>query len=196
MRAMKHVLSVFFLAVLLSGCLHEEPNRVYMPDMAYSPAYKAQEPGGMRTAVKGTVSRDYVLYPYPNTPQGAEAAGKELVNPLQATQVVLIRGQALFNTYCIVCHGPTGTADGSIVPKFPKPLSLHTARARGYPDGRIFHIISNGQNLMPSYATQIEAADRWAIIHYVRVLQRSYEPTAEDRSAAQAAGVSMVIHRP
>ena len=70
--------------------------------------------------------------------------------------------------------------DGSIVPKFPRPPSLQSDKVRQWADGRIFHTITIGQNLMPSYATQISAGDRWAIIHYVRALQRAKHPTAED----------------
>jgi mono/diheme cytochrome c family protein len=46
-------------------------------------------------------------------------------------------------------------------------------------------VISAGQNLMPSYASQVASADRWAIIHYVRALQRSKNPSAEDLKAAE-----------
>ena len=38
-------------------------------------------------------------------------------------------------------------------------------------NARIFHVISAGQNLMPSYADKIAPVDRWAIIYYLRTLQ-------------------------
>ena len=172
------------LAFGLSACgKSEKPSFVYMPDMAYSPALKAQEPG-VRTPPKGTVPRGYVPYPYAK--DAGALAGKELTNPLTATQSVLERGQVMFNTYCIVCHGPQGEGDGTIVPKFPRPPSLQSEKVRGWADGNIFHVITVGQNLMPSYASQIAVADRWAIIHYVRVLQRSKHPTPEDVKAAEA----------
>lgn len=170
----------------LAGCTHEKPNFIYMPDMVYSPAFKAQAEGSMRQPVKGTVPRDFVPYPYERDGQGPELAGRELKNTLRPTEAVLARGQVQFNTYCMVCHGPAGEGDGTIVPKFPRPPSLLSDKVRGWSDGRIFHVITAGQNLMPSYASQIQMADRWAIVHYVRAIQRAKKPTAEDVKAAAA----------
>lgn len=165
----------------LSACTHEKPNFIYMPDMVYSPALKAQE-GMMKPPVKGTVPRGYTRYPYPND---AEAAGRELVNPLRPTPAVLKRGQVVFNTNCLVCHGPAGEGDGTVVPKFPRPPSLQSDKVRGWTDGRIYHVVTMGQNLMPSYSPQIQPEDRWAAILYIRALQRSKQPTPEDLRAAQ-----------
>jgi mono/diheme cytochrome c family protein len=177
------IVAVVAVLITLSGCgPHEKNNVIYMDDMVYSPAYKAQKEGAMRMPVKGTIPRGFEPYAYAND---AEAAGRELRNPLRRTAAVLGRGQALFNTYCIVCHGPNGMGDGYIVPKFPRPPSLQSDKVRGWPDGRIYHVVSMGQNLMPSYASQIAPGDRWAIIHYVRALQKSQHPSAEDLKVAK-----------
>jgi mono/diheme cytochrome c family protein len=169
------------LAFSLAACRHEKPNVIYMPDMVYSPAFKAQQEGSMRMPVKGTIPRDYQPYPYKDNP---DAAGRELKNPLKPTKAILSRGQHVFNTYCLACHGPAGEGDGTIVPKFPRPPSLQSDKVRTWEDGRIYHVITIGQNLMPSYASQISPADRWAAIHYVRALQRSKHPTSEDLKIA------------
>jgi mono/diheme cytochrome c family protein len=195
--------SVFcFASFSLSGCLHEDTNTIYMPDMVYQPSIKAQTEG-VRMPVPGTISRDYVPYPYKNiggeapipgsaAAKAAEAAGRTfsssdagypgdaLKNPLRPTMAVLQRGQYVFDHYCIVCHGPNGQGDGYIVPKFPRPPSLQSDKIRNWPDGNIYHVITVGQNTMPSYASQIVPGDRWAVIHYVRALQRSQHPTAAD----------------
>jgi mono/diheme cytochrome c family protein len=68
------------------------------------------------------------------------------------------------------------------------PPSLLSEKVRAWPDSRIFHIITRGQNLMPSYASQILPEDRWAAVHYVRALQRAAHPTAADLAAAGVAG--------
>ena len=170
------LLSVLILCV--GGCLkHEKPSFVYMPDMAYSPAVKAQEEGSMKPPVAGTVKRGQENYPFPND---IEAAGRNLSNPLKRTKAVLNKGKELFNIYCMVCHGPYGEGDGTIVPKFPRPPSLQSDKIRGYTDGKIYHVITSGQNLMPTYARQILPEDRWAVVHYIRVLHRAKNPTAED----------------
>jgi mono/diheme cytochrome c family protein len=197
------LVSVFcFASFALSGCLHEEPNTIYMPDMVYGPAIKAQT-SGARLPVPGTVSRDYVSYPFSNVggsapiPGSVEAKaaaasgrvysssdagypGNALRNPLRPTMAVLKRGQYVFNNYCIVCHGPEGLGNGLIVPKYPRPPSLQSDKVRNWPDGNIYQVITMGQNVMPSYASQIAPGDRWAIIHYVRALQRSQHPTDAD----------------
>ncbi len=176
----KNISLLGLLVLFLSACHHEKPNVIYMPDMVYSPALKAQQEG-VRLPVPGTISRDFIPYPYKNNPEGA---GRELKNPLMPTRQVLVRGQHIFGIYCIACHGASGEGDGTIVPKFPRPPTLHSEKVRNWSDGRIFHTISVGQNLMPSYASQISAGDRWAAIYYVRVLQRAKHPTSEDLKIA------------
>jgi mono/diheme cytochrome c family protein len=179
------------LPALLLGCSHrkESPALEYMPNMAYSAAIKAQNedpmrPGysAMRAPVPGTVPRGFTPYRY--AVGDSLLAQRELVNPLPRTADVLGRGQRVFNTYCIVCHGPKGDGQGYIVPKFPMPPSLLSDKVMGWPDGRIFHVVTRGQNLMPSYASQILPEDRWAVIHYVRALERAAHPTSSDLKAA------------
>ncbi len=177
----KHSFSLFGVFLSLSfgmaGCRHEKPNFIYMPDMVYSPAIKAQKEGSMRMPVQGTVPRDFVPYPYKNEP---DVAGRELKNPLKPTREVLEQGQKVYNVTCRTCHGTLGLGDGTVVPRYPRPPSLQSDKVRNWSDGSIYHVITMGQNIMPSYASQIAPADRWKIIHYVRVLQRSQHPTAED----------------
>lgn len=172
-----------FAAFALSSCgKHEEPNFIYMPDMHYQPSIKAQK-GIQRLPVEGTIPRGFVPYAYASLT--AVEAGKLNRNPLPRTAEVLKRGQVLFNTYCIVCHGPYGEGDGYVVPKFPRPPSLQSDKVRGYEDGSIYHVITNGQNLMSSYASQVVQKDRWAIIHYIRALQKAKHPTPEDLATAE-----------
>lgn len=174
---------VVSLALTFTACDRSKPTWEYMPDMADTPALKAYEPDATaptgrsaRAPIKGTIPRGFEPYPY-ETP---EAAAAGLQNPLPRTAEVLQRGKTTYETYCHVCHGSKGLGDGPIVPKFPRPLSLVAQQAREYPDGRIFHVITKGQNLMPSYASQLSPEQRWAAVHYVRVLQRAANPTAED----------------
>lgn len=131
----------------------------------------------------GSIPMTYVAYPLQSKDEKtAELAGKTLRNPLVPTMDVLRRGQKLFHDYCRTCHGVEGLGDGPIVGPnlFPAPPSLHTETARKFPDGRIFHVITRGQNVMPSYADKLPANDRWAVIHFVRALQRALHPKPED----------------
>ena len=163
----------------------------YAPNMAYGPRIAAQHedplrPGQavMRNPVDGTVPRGYTPYRY--AASESLLAQQELQNPLPRTAEVLARGQKVYMNTCVVCHGPEGDGQGYIVPLFPMPPTLHSEKVRGWQDGRIFHVITRGQNLMPSYATQILPEDRWAVIDYVRALERSHLPLASDLATAAA----------
>jgi mono/diheme cytochrome c family protein len=66
---------------------------------------------------------------------------------------------------------------------------LQSEKIQNWPDGRIFHVITAGQNVMPSYSTQVAQEDRWAIIHYIRALQRAKHPSEADLKTAEKEGV-------
>jgi hypothetical protein len=57
--------------------------------------------------------------------------------------------------------------------QFPNPPTLHSQRARDFSDGMIYHIIVNGQNIMPPYEAQTTVEERWSIVNYIRALQRA-----------------------
>lgn len=182
------------MAALALGCTHQKQETAmeYMPDMAYGPRVAAQHedplrPGlsVMRNPVEGTVPVGYTPYRY--AVGDSLLAQTELQNPLPRTPETLARGQKVYMTTCVVCHGPEGDGKGYIVPPFPTPPSLHSDKVRNWPDGRIFHVITRGQNLMPSYASQILPEDRWAAIHYLRALERSHRPLPGDLPAGGAA---------
>jgi len=181
----KSILSLAGLLVI-AGCSGEKskPAFEYMPDMSRSPALKAQEydsdmPGNraMLQPVEGTIPRGYEPYPY-TLADSLEAA--KVPNPLPPYPPVLEAGRKYFNNYCIVCHGALGDGRGYIVPKFPMPPSLTAGAALDLSDGRIFHIITTGKGSMPPYDRQLTPAQRWAIVNYVRALQRAANPTKQD----------------
>jgi mono/diheme cytochrome c family protein len=137
---------------------------------------------GMRPPVNGTVARGFLPYEYKGMP---DSSVKLLANPLAMNKKVLERGQERFNIYCSPCHGYFGDGDGRLKGQFPKPPSLHNVKVLNWADGNIYHVITNGQNVMPSYAEQVSSDDRWAIIHYIRALQRSKNATDEDMTKAK-----------
>lgn len=63
---------------------------------------------------------------------------------------------------------------------FKRPSSFHIDRLRESPVGYYFDVITNGFGTMPSYAEQVPASDRWAIIAYIRALQLSQNGTIAD----------------
>ncbi len=99
------------------------------------------------------------------------------VSPVPLTNDLLERGEQRYKVFCIVCHGPVGNGDGMIVRRgFSKPPTYNDDRLRNAPDGHFFDVITNGWGKMSSYASQIPAADRWAIVAYIRALQISQNP--------------------
>lgn len=174
-------------AFALSACtasgpadLHKEPNVELIQDMMESPALKAQdfdtfnrEGQGSRLPPDGTVPVGYEKYPYHLQPD----LGAKLQNPVagRMTPELLDLGRTKFETYCAVCHGYEGKGDGPVSVKMSvKPPSLLTDKImKTYTDGHIFHVISDGQGVMSSYAYQlVNPSDRWAIVNYVRSLQK------------------------
>src|SRR5215510_12136046 len=102
--------------------------------------------------------------------------------PFPVTLDVVQRGRQRFDIFCTPCHDHLGTGQGMAVRRGFRepPPSFHIARLRTAPPGYFFNVITNGFGVMPSYASQIPGRDRWAIIAYVRALQRSWNSTAAD----------------
>ena len=104
-------------------------------------------------------------------------------NPLTVDAALLAKGREQFGIYCSVCHGLNGRGNGLvnqraqkiIAPTWVPPSSLHddSLYSDKYADGKLFNTISNGIRKMPGYAGQIKAKDRWAVVAYVRALQKS-----------------------
>jgi mono/diheme cytochrome c family protein len=145
---------------------------------------KAQQPSelfkdgiGMRLPVEGTVARGFLPYAFRGKP---DEAGRFLANPLLSTKEVLERGKSRYMTFCSPCHGNFGRGDSRLQGQFPNPPTLHFDKVRNWPDGNIYHVMTDGQNIMPSYATQISKDDRWAIVQYIRVLQRAQNAKESD----------------
>jgi mono/diheme cytochrome c family protein len=140
----------------------------------------------VRAPLKGTVPRGHQEYPWRIAVYGADEAkrlaGENLLNPLPPTLSNLKQGERVFDNYCQPCHGFKGIGDGSAVGlgRLEAPTSLHAAKVKNYADGEMFHIITEGQNKMPSYAWQLTPLKRWAAVHYVRVLQRAGAPLPGD----------------
>jgi mono/diheme cytochrome c family protein len=96
---------------------------------------------------------------------------RTMVNPVRADSASLARGKLVYEQYCIVCHGPAGHGDGTVVPKFVPPPDLAADPTRQRSDGYLYAMIRQGRGIMPRYGDKIRGADRWSVVHYVRQLQ-------------------------
>lgn len=96
---------------------------------------------------------------------------KDVVNPVRADSASLARGKLVFDQYCIVCHGPAGHGDGTVVAKFVPPPDLTADPTKQRSDGYLYAMIRQGRGIMPRYGDKIRGTDRWHVVNYVRQLQ-------------------------
>lgn len=179
---------LIFTAFLTSGVTYFTLNKLlYMPPFDWMMEQDKLNPQavstvfndgfGMRKPVEGTIARGFTPYAFHGQPEAAEV---NLVNPLPISKAVLETGQMKYDTFCSPCHGYYGEGDSRLRGQFPNPPSLHSEKLRSWKDGRIFHVITDGQNIMPSYSSQLDVDERWAIVHYTRVLQRALNAKESD----------------
>jgi mono/diheme cytochrome c family protein len=131
--------------------------------------------------------------PVDNTPY-AKDFPPQIIEKLKTDGVKFVRrGQERFNIYCAACHGLEGAGDGLVArrateleqPTWVKPLSIHDDGVVPQPMGKLYRTISYGIRKMPGYEAQINPEDRWAIIVYMKSLQRSRNAPASDVPAAE-----------
>ncbi len=120
------------------------------------------------TVARGQLHADKVYF------TGADASGAFQPMPMKVTRELLARGRQRYDIFCSPCHDRLGTGNGMIVQRgYRQAASYHQQRLYDQPDGYFFDVITRGFGQMPSYASQIPPADRWAIVAYVRALQLS-----------------------
>jgi Cytochrome C oxidase, cbb3-type, subunit III len=196
------IIIIAAIVVTVSSCdSKREPGKIYMPDMAYSRAYKtyvkldssftedSSELGYKiffnRKPVDSTIKRGELFpYPYQNDSIGYKMSAT-VKDPLPTLSVAdSAEASRLFNINCGICHGTDGKASGPLAKggKVGGIKDLTSAEAVEMADGTIFHIMTYGQNNMGSYASQLDRKQRWMIVQYVRTLQ----PKAAADSTATA----------
>ncbi|MBF0431081.1 MAG: cytochrome c [Fibrobacteria bacterium] len=102
-------------------------------------------------------------------------------NPVKITPAIMTHGQDRFAIYCTVCHGALGDGNSIMKQKGFTPSPSYTdPRILGMKDGQIFDVITRGVRTMPAMSSQVPVADRWAIVAYVRALQKSGNASLQD----------------
>lgn len=172
--------AIFGMVVLLQSCKDElSPGYEYMPDMYRSPSLETYSETNLTgdgksalTPPENTIPRGYLPYAYPNSNEGYEAAGQYLKNPLAFSEERLEEGKAIYGKFCVHCHGKKGEGNGTVPENsdYPNPPS-YSGPLKDLPEGKIFHTLTYGKNLMGSHASQINQEDRWKLVYYVQSLQ-------------------------
>jgi mono/diheme cytochrome c family protein len=170
------------------------PRVMVIPDMDKQKKYQPQKTNVLfadsradRRPVEGTVARGHLSVDE-HMNRGIEGGQWAVAFPMPVTEPMMQRGRARFDIYCAPCHGLDGSGAGIVARRadalqegtWVPPTSLHDAVVRDRPAGHLFNTITNGIRNMPPYASQIPVADRWAIVAYVRALQRSQHSRIED----------------
>jgi mono/diheme cytochrome c family protein len=182
------------------GSFSTLPKIHYVQDMDNQPSFGPQQPSTLfadgratRTPVAGTVARghlrldDHYYRGYRTTGEGAVQTIEFLAFPetVSVDAKLSERGRERYAIYCTVCHDETGSGNGIVhqravalkETKWVPPTNLLNQEIRDRADGQIFQAIGDGVRNMPSYNTQVNVADRWAIVAYVRELQMT-QPVA------------------
>jgi len=171
-------------AVALSGCargctssrppIHPNPSMDDQPKVLAQTASEFFYDGSaMRQPVPGTIpvgglKEDTALF----TGKGADGQFVAKI-PVPVNEALVERGHQRYTIYCQPCHDARGDGKGILFQRGNVPTaSFHQEKILKYPDGQIFDIVTNGAGLMPAYRWPIPPADRWAIIAYVRELER------------------------
>ncbi len=177
------------------------------PGMRYQPKLRPQSESAFfadgradrmppsHTVARGMLNDDDALY------RGRDAAGQFVSGfpaALKVDMPFMERGRQRYTTFCAPCHGANGAGDG-IMAKYGMGTlagngNYHSDRIRTMPDGQIFDTITNGSasKVMFPYGDKLSAEDRWAVVAYVRALQRSRQGTSadvQDASARQTLGI-------
>ncbi len=184
------LLIVSFAFISCRGQISDKPPVHPNPNMDFQERFNAQEENpffadgrSMRTPVEGTIARGNLRNntAYYEGVDDNEDFIEEI--PVELTRSFLERGKERYDIFCTPCHGGTGDGRGIIMTGqygyVPAP-SFHRDVSYEMPVGEFYSAISNGIRNMPSYASQIPVEDRWAIVAYIRALQRSQNVSEEE----------------
>jgi cytochrome c oxidase cbb3-type subunit 2 len=97
---------------------------------------------------------------------------QKLPNPYPTTDAGLMRGQRIYQGFCIGCHGPVGDGMGPAEPYiYPPPLNFTVLRERGISGGILYYQIMNGitGTAMPYFKRELESEKIWDVGDYVAV---------------------------
>lgn len=158
---------------------HQENVRAFEPSVHFADGASARHPPAHAVARDDPGADDPIANGRPH--------GKWSVDfPIPLTREWVKRGRERFNIFCADCHGEDGYGQGIIVMRgFPRPASFHTDDLRTEPAGKLFDAVTRGYGTMYGFGDRIGPRDRWAIVAYVRALQKSQDARLSELSPAE-----------
>jgi len=193
MHLHRYTLLILATLVVLTGCRgssSDAPPVHINPNMDRQQRFEAQEANrffedgrAMRLPVAGTVARGFLKEDVEFWEGRSETGEYVEAIPMDVTMELMERGRDRYDIYCSVCHGLSGDGNGIIMTGdygyVPAP-TYHSDFLRAAPDGYLYDVVRNGIRSMPGYGQQVPVADRWAIVAYIRALQRSQHAAESD----------------
>jgi cytochrome c553 len=144
---------------------------------AFTPSKHFADDSSARIPPAHTVSRSD-LAPDDPTLTGLQEGHPLEGFPMELTRDFVLRGGNRYGVFCADCHGTEGDGRGIIVARgFPRPASFFDARVKGAPAGAMFRAIGNGSGVMYGFSDRLSPTDRWAIVAYIRALEKSQSAT-------------------
>lgn len=214
---MRYFLTILLLVIITGiaiagfrGSKFSKPPLEIFPDMDRQPRLKPQSEFSYwddrradRLPVAGTVTRgndldvksvfeeDYKSdrFRNPSFYTAKDESGEFLAKiPVPVTMEFIKKGREKYNIFCAVCHGESGNGNG-VTTNYgvAGSMNYHVDNVRNMADGEIYNIIENGIRQMKGYGDKLEPEERWAVVAYVRALQKSQTAGLEDVPQAQRA---------
>lgn len=167
------------LVLLAAGCrqdMHDQPRVKPLARSDFFGDERSARPLVEDTVARGHLKEDPLLF------TGKDGKDIADVFPFPVGLEVLERGRDRYEVFCAPCHGRSGRGDGMVAQRGFKtrPASFHQDRLRQKPVGYFFDVVTNGFGAMQDYAAQIPVTDRWAIVAYLRALQKSQNASLAD----------------
>jgi hypothetical protein len=179
--------ALLLLAALAAGCrqdMHDAPRVDPLEGSTFFDDGRSARPLVEGTVARGRLREDDHLH------RGLVGGEPAATFPFELTREDLQRGAERFGIFCTPCHDATGSGQGMIVQRgMKRPPSFHVERLREAQPGYLFDVITRGYGAMYDYSDRIPAEDRWRIVGWVRVLQRSQRGRLEDVPPAQRAAL-------
>ena len=190
MKSFVKIITILVLLVVVSSCQDKKQRQVqYMADTdmyvpvsydTYGEYNLTKDSASVRLPVSNTIARGNVPYDYPDTPYALLAAKDSLKSPLKVmapldsvrsvTKENLDQGKYLYGIYCAACHGVKGAGQGPLVMN-EKILGVPNYKDRDITEGSIYHVIMRGKGIMGSHSSQLNALERWQVVHHVEELR-------------------------
>ncbi len=189
MKNIYFILLFVVSAALVTSCgddYQRDPGSAYAPDMWYSRAYDYYNnsdsllrignedgfQGFNKMPAKNSIAREQGLPTHVG--ELDTTAGYALTNPYQLLAKDLEQGKRLYLIHCGICHGEKLDGQGPLYTSekyIAAPANLIGANYVNFTQGKIYHAIMYGKNMMGSYASQLDARQRWQVIAYIKSVQ-------------------------